>query len=358
MLNYATIVRRIERLGSSFLQVNPYLLWGLLVSFVVVKNGFRSSELGVTTNFIPALEVMPEASSPFQSGPGPFFLGWLLGVTNSQTWILMTSAVLLLALVLIVPLVKRQPATQTQLQLVLLAALPVLSTQISWLGMYDAFLFLGILVWFFSRSKLMWIIGALVAASANPEQLFVAAVCALIVSSTQAFTEYRIRSFILLCSAILVWLFAQIWFVMSSNAESRAGQLGELFDPSVYAFSKFWPHYVWAIYGALWLTVLLVLFSQKSRIQITVITVGAVVIPLIFAAITLDGPRVLALVTLPLALFFIQAVSIHVVSRLSSARVIAVVTVLLIVVAPMAESGWPAIGPIIVEQLPWFPTKT
>jgi len=357
MLDIQLALQRVTRLGSWLQSVNPYALWIILVAIIAFKSGFRSSLEGVEANFIPALQLMPQASSSFQSGPSPFFLAWVLEVSTGTQWVVMMSAFLAVALLLVVPLVKHQFPENPQFMLILLAGLPVLSTQFSWLGMYDPVVFLGIFIWFFARSKWIWALGALLAASGNPEQVAVAAGCALVISFIPDLKKFQVKSLILLVVAIVVWLVSQFWFAVSSNTESRAGQLSELLDPSIYAFSQYWPLYIWSLFGAIWVIFLLFALGQHGKKYFSILAIFGIGVPLLSAAVTLDGPRVLALIALPISLMLISTIARRFSEEASPRNLLAVTVVALVLIAPSAENGWAAIGPMLVDQFPWFPTS-
>lgn len=350
-MNSKVLTQRIESLWERILRVNPYTLWGLLIALVLLKTGFRSSSLGVSANFVPALLEMPKATSQFQSGFSPFWLAYILQIQTTRAWMLMTTLILVVALVLVVPLVKRRFPGNVQLGIIIIASLPVLSTQFSWLGMYDPFIFLGLLIWGLGRSPLTWITGGFIAASANPEQVTVAALLAVIASLTLRIKPQRKQALYLLATSISAVGISQFWFFLSGNASSRAGEINDLLEPSLYAFSKFWPMYLWAVFGAFWVIALLTIASLRSKsagvLSIFVIT-G---IPLLAAALTLDGFRVIALVALPITLLiagsFMDSISSHQWIR----SYLAVGMIMLIIFTPPAEIGWPSIGPLIYDFL-------
>jgi len=351
IVNTDLIGRRVKYLGNRILNVNPYFLWIVLVVFVLAKTGFRSSSLGVSTNFIPALAEMPNATSLFQSGFGPFWLAFALGIDTTREWIMMTTLILASAIALVVPLAKRRFPGNVQFALILIAALPILSTQFSWIGMYDPFIFLGLIIWGLGRSTIWWVVGAFIASSANPEQLTVAATLALLVTFTMKLSSEKRRALILLGVSIFNVAVSQLWFLLSGNSSNRSNQLGELLEPSLYSFSMYWPLYVWGIFGVLWIVVLLSvasLQSKKSAIISLVILVG---IPLLAGAITLDGFRVLALVALPVTLLIVGNFVDSIKTNKFTAPFIAVAMLFILVIAPPAELSWPAIGPIIIDFL-------
>lgn len=342
---------RVEQLGHRLLNVNPYVLWLALVLLVLIKTGFRSSSVGVEVNFIGPLSEMPDATSMFQSGFGPFWLAFLLGIETTREWILMTSVVLLVALIVVVPLIKRRFPERVQLAVIMIAALPVLSTQFSWLGMYDPFIFLGLLIWGLGRSRVAWVLGGLIAASANPEQVALAATLALAATFTLRISKYRKQALFLVGTSMFCLTISQVWFLISGNSSSRAGQLSELLEPSLYSFSKFWPLYIWGIFGCLWVIVLLVLGSLSSTKLMIISGLMLVVVPLLAASVTLDGYRVLALVALPVTLliagYFIDSNrKIH-----SFAPYLAVSLIALLLITPPVELSWPAIGPLVYDFL-------
>ena len=350
-MNADLISQRVQYLGSRILKVNPYLLWLILVIFIFVKTGFRSSSVGVGTNFIPALAEMPNATSPFQSGFGPFWLAYLLGIETTREWIMMTTLILASAIALVVPSAKRRFPGNVQFALILIAALPVLSTQFSWLGMYDPFVFLGLVIWGLGRSKAWWLVGAFIASSANPEQLTVAAALALIATFIMRLNRARRPAIILLGVSILNIVISQFWFILSGNSSNRANQLSELLEPSLYSFSMFWPLYIWGIFGALWLVVLLSVASLQSKrtaIMSLVILTG---IPLFVGAITLDGFRVLALVALPVTLLIVANFVDSLKTGKLHAPYLAISMLVILIFAPPVELSWPSIGPLIYDFL-------
>jgi len=351
ILNTDLISRRVKYLGNRILDANPYFLWLILVVFVLAKTGFRSSSLGVNTNFIPALAEMPNATSLFQSGFGPFWLAYLLGIDTTREWIMMTTLILAAAIAIVVPLTKRRFPGNVQFALILIAALPILSTQFSWIGMYDPFIFLGLIIWGLGRSTTWWILGAFIASSANPEQLTVAATLALLITFTMKLELEKRRAITLLGVSIFNVAVSQLWFLFSGNSANRASQLGELLEPSLYSFSMYWPLYVWGIFGALWLVVLLSVASLRSKKSVIISLVILLGIPLIASAITLDGFRVLALVALPVTLLIAGNFVDSMKTNKFAAPLIAVVMLFLLIFAPPVELSWPAIGPIIFDFL-------
>jgi hypothetical protein len=351
IVNSDLISRRVKYLGNRILAVNPYFLWLILVVFVLGKTGFRSSSLGVNTNFIPALAEMPNATSLFQSGFGPFWLAYLLGVDTTREWIMMTTLILAAAIAIVVPLTKRRFPGNVQFALILIAALPILSTQFSWIGMYDPFIFLGLIIWGLGRSTTWWILGAFIASSANPEQLTVAATLALLITFTMKLEFEKRRAITLLGVSIFNVAVSQLWFLFSGNSANRASQLGELLEPSLYSFSMYWPLYVWGIFGALWLVVLLSVASLRSKKSMIISLVILIGIPLIASAITLDGFRVLALVALPVTLLIAGNFVDSMKTNKFAAPPIAVALLFLLIFAPPVELSWPAIGPIIFDFL-------
>jgi hypothetical protein len=309
--------------------------------------------LGVEVNFIPALSEMPIATNLFQSGFGPFWLAYGLGVDSTYEWIAMTLSVLLIALIITVPLIKRRFPNNVQFTIVLIAALPVLSTQFSWLGMYDPFIFLGLIIWGLTNRPLFWFIGGFIAASANPEQVTVAALLTLLASFAFKSKGMRSRSLVLLGTALVCILLSQLWFMLSGSGSGRSGELAELLEPSLYSFSMYWPLYIWGIFGALWLIVLLVITSLPSKVSVLFAFVLLLGIPLISASLTLDGYRVLALVALPITLlivgYFIDSQSQT--KNKSLAPILAVSILALLIFAPPAELSWPAVGPLIYDYV-------
>lgn len=350
-MNTDLINQRVQYLGSRILTINPYLLWLILIVFIFVKTGFRSSSVGVNANFLPALADMPNATSPFQSGFGPFWLAYLIRVDTTREWLMMTTMILALAIILVVPLTKRRFPENTQFALILIAALPVLSTQFSWLGMYDPFVFLGLLIWGLGRSNAWWFLGAFIASSANPEQLTVAATLALLAAFIMGFEWARRPAVILLGVSFLNIVISQIWFILSGNSSSRANQLGELLEPSLYSFSMFWPLYIWGIFGALWLVVLLSVASLRSKRSMVLALTILIGIPLFAGAITLDGYRVLALVALPVTLLILANFADSIKIEKFHAPCLAIAMLIILIFAPPVELSWPSIGPIIYDYL-------
>lgn len=350
-MNTELISQRVKYLGNRILDVNPYFLWFILVVFVLAKTGFRSSSLGVSTNFIPALAEMPNATSLFQSGFGPFWLAYLLGIDTTREWIMMTTLILVSAIALVVPLTKRRFPGNVQFALILIAALPILSTQFSWIGMYDPFVFLGLIIWGLGRSTTWWVVGAFIASSANPEQLTVGATLALLVTFTMKLDSGRRRAITLLGVSIFNIAVSQLWFLVSGNSLNRANQLGELLEPSLYSFSMYWPLYVWGIFGALWLVVLLSVASLRSKKSAIISLVILLGIPLLAGAITLDGFRVLALVALPVTLLIIGSFVDSMKTNRFTAPFITIAMLFILVFAPPVELSWPAIGPIVFDFL-------
>jgi hypothetical protein len=200
-------------------------------------------------------------------------------------------------------------------------------------------------------------LGALLAASGNPEQVAVAAGCALVISFIPDLKKFQVKSLILLVVAIVVWLVSQFWFAVSSNTESRAGQLSELLDPSIYAFSQYWPLYIWSLFGAIWVIFLLFALGQHGKKYFSILAIFGIGVPLLSAAVTLDGPRVLALIALPISLMLISTIARRFSEEASPRNLLAVTVVALVLIAPSAENGWAAIGPMLVDQFPWFPTS-
>lgn len=350
-MNTDLISQRTQYLGSRILNVNPYLLWLILVTFVLVKTGFRSASVGVDINFIPTLAEMPNATNLFQSGFGPFWLAYLLGIETSREWIVMTTLILASAIALAVPLAKRRFPGNVQFALILIAALPVLSTQFSWLGMYDPFVFLGLIIWGLGRSNVWWFVGAFIASSANPEQLTVAAALALLATFIMGLNRARRPAIILLGVSILNIVISQFWFILSGNSSNRANQLSELLEPSLYSFSMFWPLYIWGIFGALWLVVLLSVASLRSKRTAIISLVILTGIPLFAGAITLDGFRVLALVALPVTLLIVANFVDSMKTSKFPTPYLAIAMLVILILAPPVELSWPSIGPLIYDFL-------
>ena len=350
-MNTDLISQRVKYLGSRILDLNPYFLWLILVVFIFAKTGFRSASVGVGVNFIPALAEMPSATNLFQSGFGPFWLAYLLGIETTREWIMMTTLILASAIALVVPLAKRRFPGNVQFALILIAALPVLSTQFSWLGMYDPFVFLGLIIWGLGKSTTWWLVGAFVASSANPEQLTVAATLALLVTFSMKLEAERRRAVTLLGVSIFNIVVSQLWFMLSGNSSNRANQLNELLEPSLYSFSMYWPLYIWGIFGALWLVVLLSVASMRSKTAAIISLAILIGIPLLAGAITLDGFRVLALVALPVTLLIVGNFVDSMKTSRSSNPFMAVAMLSILFFAPPVELSWPAIGPTLFDFL-------
>lgn len=353
-MDTALTAQRVKFLGAKISRLNPYVLWFVLLLLVLFKTGFRSSSLGVSVNFIPPMTEMPIASSQFQSGFGPFWIAYLLKIDTTQSWIVMTSLVFFLAVGLVVPLAKRRFPGNVQLAIVLVAALPVLSTQLSWIGMYDPFIFLGLLIWGLGKSRLAWLLGGFIAASANPEQVLVAAVLATLITYTMGFKTMRTQASLLLLASILTFAISQFWFLLSDNSASRAGSISDLLEPSLYGFSMNWPFFIWGIFGSLWLIVLLVVTALRTKTMMVTSLLLLIGVPLIAGSLTLDGFRVLALVALPVTMiligFFVDSLN----SKMSMHPFVTCAVLTLVIITPPAESAWSAIGPSVYDFLAQF----
>lgn len=299
-----------------------FAVFALLIAAVAVaKQGVRWPQIVVWRN---SAGLLPEASAEPLSY-GFRLIGFLLGFSNSNQYLVVAAVVSIFAVLAIAYAMTRNLAdpTHARVALVLAVSGPIVWSMASNLGRVDALLVLGSALLVASRKN---VLGATAATAvmvlAHPEQALVAAGCLLALSSGPAFRTFRRSSLVALGCALLgnftLWALAA-----TADAPVRQDQLFSLFGASLGRFLTFAPL---ALYSGLGVVLMISVFAiisshqWKDRLAIG----AALLIPLLVSAITLDQTRVFVGVSTAAVLALIVTVAeplVHVTQRLTNSPI-------------------------------------
>ena len=333
--------------GLNYLVV---LAGGLLL--VAVKTAASIPWGGITSIFLPASAALPAPASYVSSSIGPLALARVVGVTTAREWVLLFGSLLVVTFVLMAVMIGRRDEPERAPLALLVVSVSAISVQFTWLGQYDVFILAGITVWILARSMPVAVAGAVVAVTGNAEQMVMAGMCAVLVTLVPPLRAYRRRGAVLLVVAVGGYLAIQAWFRLNDFSGSRLSLLADLFKPSAYGFVMELPGTIWSWYGPMWIVAVGVLLLCTTWVQRLAWLAAVVIIPGAANVLTLDGPRVFAMVALPVSLML--AVWAASTVREWGAREFAVfgAFVLVFVLAPTADSAWDTFGPWLVDVNP------
>lgn len=321
-------VRNFERFSGFVERRNRALVVGVLILVSLAKSGL------VVWNWF---ELSPDLLTTW-ADPGSAFqsnvlfnlvgTGWLgLGLDpTSFGWLIVQLLITCAAFCVICWLVIRSfPSTTGYLVVAVLLSTGIASVMWREVGRYDAFFLAGIFLAAFSQRRWLIWFGAVMAALASPEQLFVAGLLLFLLARVEIFRSFRKLANRLLLSSILVLVAVQVWFSIAGNPYgTRIGiflpflrgepiAAASAYDPS-QGFVKFTiektmvtlsagPSLVWSYLGVALFALLLCVVASK-RWWLAVYILGVAVLAPVVAATVLgeDRTRDLTLISAPMIL--------------------------------------------------------
>ncbi len=347
---------RLRGFGSWLLARSPIWILGFGFFIVLMKTGIRTSLLGIEKNYLPIIQLFPDYHSYVSASIGPISFGHLLGVNTAIEWLLVCAAVLGACLTTVYFLLRKTDRAIAAAAALFFVSISALSTQFIWLGSYDCFVLFGLSLWALAKGRALWIIGALVAASSNPEQMLVGSLALILVTLAPPLNGFRTKAYALLGSSLAMMFFVTLWMSRSEIQESRLTLLTENLKTSILQFVRDLPYNVWGWYGVVWLLVLVTLVLSRSwRIRILLL-IGMVVVPALATIVTLDGVRVFAMVSMPIALVLVVFISRRVTSDSANSQRYVGLYAVVFLITPAAVSAWSSLGtPLAMRLLSWLP---
>jgi hypothetical protein len=346
------VADRLSDVGRYVARLNYLVVLAVGLVLVAVKTAASIPWGGINAIFLPAAAALPAPASYVSSSVGPLALARIVGVTTDREWVLLFGSLLVVTFVLMAVMIGRRDASERAPLALLVVSVSAVSVQFAWIGQYDVFILAGISFWMLARSMPVALVGAAVAVTGNVEQMVMAGMCAVLATFLPPLRPYRSRGVALLVVALGGYLLIQAWFRLNDFSGSRLSLLADLFKPSAYGFVMDLPGTIWSWYGPMWIVAVGVLLLCTTWMQRLIWLAAIVVIPGAANLLTLDGPRVFAMVALPVSLML--AVWAASTVRAWGAKEFAVfgAFVVVFVLAPTADSAWDTFGPWLVDVNP------
>lgn len=303
-LSLASALTPVRVVGEFVLTCNRWLLGLIAFSLAIAVNGIHfdiSNE-----DFVNGARALPRPEEWYSSSWGPLLVGRVTGLDSSlHAWNVGYLVATLAALLLAVMLILSRPTPRRRLAVLILAASPLVTVMLFGIGRYDLFMITGSAL--VALSSRWWLVafGALIAASSNPEQAVVSAMCLLLVSFAPRFAAKRRHALIFFGIALANWIAVALWFSYFDIESSRADMLPVWLLRSVQGFIEAFPLSLYSWFGPLWLLVLFVAGSLTGKSRWFVIA-GMFLLPGALTIATLDGTRVFVSVVAATSLFVVH----------------------------------------------------
>lgn len=219
--------------------------------------------------------------------------GWLVGADSTAQYAWMSIG-LIVATIAIVGLVidKTQDRIDARWIVIVFFSGPIMWIVAGRIVHSDVLLILGGAILGFLGSRYRWAVaGALLAILSNPEQAVALSLCLLILATSAPFRHLLKPAALAVGLSSVAWASLTMWS-MSRGAITRSGLLVELLPLSLERFFVQLPLQLYAGFGVALLVIVWAMLSQERR-GLVAVTLGALVLPLILTATTLDQSRVL-----------------------------------------------------------------
>jgi len=284
-------LERIGRIGRQVLSLPWWIFYCSTGLAVILHVGFRNP-WQPDTPFLTVVDRWPVGSSWDSS------VAWILparlGSWYVTHWEMFWVLTLIASWVLLGWLLPRTiPAPNNRLFILGLAASGVPVVLLTSIGMYDQLFLTGALVASLATNRL-WVAGALIMATSNPEMGVVAASAALLVGWGIQDSRAVRRSVVIMLtsSAVMVVVSVARHLAGVDASESRLLYFPANAIRSLTLNVPWTPTTIATMYLGAWLLVCLICFGVEGRLRTIAVVLGLAVLPCLAAFTTLDGTRV------------------------------------------------------------------
>lgn len=292
------LVRPLQIVGSFWLRIS-WPVQALLIAFtLIIKLGIDIELRNVQEAYLPGSLLFPQPAGYYSASIAQVLYSRLFALDTPTTWISGHLFITAVALTVAVFLAVRSRMASPAYTLLILATATSTGAILLSIGKYDVFTFLGGVILVLARHNWMAVFGAVLMASAHPEEAILASLALFVLSHIHDLRYLRARAAYSILASTAIWVIVQLWFLSAGLDMGRISLITEFLGESLGNLIVDPIGEVWGWLGIGWLITIasIVLIDKKHR---WVIITSLILIPALATIITADGARVFAGISLP-----------------------------------------------------------
>lgn len=300
-----SLEKAVDCLARFVFEIPFWLFCAATAAIVVVRNGVGvfpalSLELSIASA-LPDLPSLPVAQQYFFSSLTGLILARLLGISSAESFFALHLVVIIITAAAAIAVVYRRDGDErARLLMLAIACSSVPMVLLGWIGSYDPFTVLAILIVTIADSHIVTFVGAILLGFTHFEQgLFVVAIV-LILNSHRKFSWVRTPT--VLIGGLMLGKAVLMAYLVSKGL--GRGRLDYASITGLYTFLKFFvrqfPVLLGSWFGAFWVWMTVAALSVVNRWTELGRWFLATALAATASLLALDETRVFALISLPL----------------------------------------------------------
>jgi hypothetical protein len=273
-----------------------------LVCLTLIKNGFHPIGSEWISWVYESGKSFPTPINYLSYSLGPIYISRIFSFPPYVIWWSIFAVFTLFFYLCIYFVLKLQNKNNFKKYAVVFCVFPFFTSPLYFVGHYDLFTILAGVLAATTRCKYIIILSAFLAVSANPEQAVMTSLCICIFSlgSKKSMDKFIAKSWLFIsasCYFLIVLIVGN-----SNNGDRFKSNLVLLRQVTLNSIGEL-NFIVFSVYGVGWLIILYGIRKIQNVVELTLITIGSIVIPVLCASLILDRTRVgIAVGTLPVIL--------------------------------------------------------